>query len=50
MKLIRIDISNIAYTEKKVPMDSFPDLIEECEKLLFETGVYKMVRRRLKLV
>ena len=41
MKLIRIDISNIAYTEKKVPMDSFLDLIEGCEKLLFETGVYK---------
>ena len=41
MKLIRIDISNIAYTEKKVAMDSFLDLIEGCEKLLFETGVYK---------
>ena len=41
MKLIRIDISNIAYTEKKVPMESFLDLIESCEKLLFETGVYK---------
>ena len=37
MKLIRIDISNIAYTEKKVAMDSFLDLIEGCEKLLFET-------------
>jgi hypothetical protein len=41
MKLIRIDISDIAYTEKKVSMDSFLDLIEGCEKLLFETGVYK---------
>ena len=41
MKLIRIDISNIAYTEKRVSMASFPDLIENCEKLLFETGVYK---------
>ena len=50
MKLIRIDISNIAYTEKKVPMDFFLDLIEGCEKLLFETGVYKMVRQRLKHV
>ncbi|MGC0310774.1 hypothetical protein ACLNCS_04470 [Streptococcus sp. CL9.43] len=41
MKLIRIDISNIAYTEKRVSMATFPDLIENSEKLLFETGVYK---------
>lgn len=41
MKLVRIDISNIAYAEKKIPMKSFLDLIENCEKLLFETGIYK---------
>ena len=46
MKLIRIDISDIAYTEKKVPMDSFLDL----KNYYLKQGSIKMVRQRLKHV
>ena len=50
MKLIRIDISNIAYTEKRVSMASFPDLIKTVKNYYLKLGFIKMAQQRLKLV